>query len=63
MSKDKDVEDLKQRMTRIESRLCQLMLHLGLDPNSHEYDSAALSDDFREPVRKRTPYRVWRDRE
>jgi len=29
--------DLESRVIRIESRLVQLMLHLGLDPYDHKY--------------------------
>lgn len=30
-------EDLKSRLVRVESRLVQLMLHMGLDPYDHRY--------------------------
>ena len=31
--------DLEKRMTRMESRLVQLMIHLGLDPYERTYDT------------------------
>lgn len=35
---ERQIRQLDQRMSRIESRLCQLMFHLGLDPNVRQYD-------------------------
>lgn len=35
---ERQLHQLDQRMARIESRLCQLMFHLGLDPNVRMYD-------------------------
>lgn len=35
---EKKLEHLDSRLARIESRLCQLMYHLGLDPNVRMYD-------------------------
>ena len=32
------MEQLVERMARMESRLCQLMFHLGLDPAQRLYD-------------------------
>lgn len=32
-----DDDDEKRRLVRVESRLVQLMLHLGLDPYVHRY--------------------------
>lgn len=34
---DEDIELVMERLVRIESRLCQLMMHMGLDPNTKEY--------------------------
>ena len=31
-----DTNEIERRLTRIESRLCRLMLHLGLDPRTNE---------------------------
>lgn len=31
-----DTTEIERRLTRIESRLCRLMLHLGLDPRTNE---------------------------
>lgn len=35
---DRRLDQLDARMARVESRLCQLMYHLGLDPNVRMYD-------------------------
>lgn len=31
--------DIEKRLARIESRLVQLMLHMGIDPNERKYES------------------------
>lgn len=33
---DDDIEEIKERLVRVESRLVQLMLHLGLDPHNNQ---------------------------
>lgn len=35
------LEELAERLTRVESRLVQLMLHVGLDPYQKTYPSTA----------------------
>ena len=35
--------DLASRMSRIESKLSQLMLHMGLDPAVRKYDTPRLA--------------------
>jgi hypothetical protein len=32
-------DDIEKRLARIESRLVQLMLHMGIDPNERKYES------------------------
>jgi hypothetical protein len=32
------LRDIKDRQIRMETRLVQLMLHMGLDPNVRQYD-------------------------
>ena len=39
----KPAPDLEARLTRIESRLVQLMLHFGLDPYTKTYDASYLT--------------------
>ena len=34
-----DIKALAQRLARIESRLVQLMIHLGLDPYAQTYEA------------------------
>lgn len=36
-----DIRALAQRLARIESRLVQLMIHLGLDPYEKTYEAEA----------------------
>lgn len=31
--------DIEKRLARIESRLVQLMLHMGIDPNERKYEN------------------------
>jgi hypothetical protein len=35
-------DDITQRLARMESKLTQLMLHMGLDPTVRKYDTPRL---------------------
>lgn len=48
---EETVAGLVRRMTRIETRLCQLMLHMGLDPYNKQYDA----DEVPIPPKKEKP--------
>lgn len=47
MTESKVYDGLLARLTRIESRVVQIMLHLGLDPYKKMYDSLADSEQKR----------------
>jgi hypothetical protein len=51
-------DEILKRLARIEARLCQLMLHVGLDPQERVYDEPR-------PVEQRNQEmaRVWRQRD
>ena len=53
--KEPTMSDLDRRMARIESRIVQLMLHMGLNPYEKAYDA---SKQFPRPLpRQRVPSR------
>jgi hypothetical protein len=37
------LNDLQARMARVESRLVQLMLHMGVDPHERHYESKSVA--------------------
>lgn len=52
-------EEDRARMVRIESRLCQLMQHMGLDPHIHKYDEPKQEP----PSFKHNGNGVWKQRD
>ena len=55
-----NIDQLSERLIRIESRLAQLMLHMGLDPQLRKYDVPRV--DPGTPELKEGWPQVWRKR-